>query len=45
MTSQLARFTMWWCCSGAAYVAVLGLFKLATKEASDRDYGLFQVRF
>eukprot|EP00752_Nemacystus_decipiens_P016384 g14646.t1 len=34
---------MWWCCSAAAYVVVLGLFKLATKEATDRDYGLFQL--
>lgn len=45
MVSSLARFTMWWCCSAAAYVVVLGLFKLATKEACDKDYGLFQVRF
>lgn len=44
MASSLARFTMWWCCSAAMYVVALGLFKLATKEANDRDYGLFQVR-
>eukprot|EP00903_Cladosiphon_okamuranus_P009260 g8836.t1 len=43
MASSLARFTMWWCCSAAAYVVLLGLFKMATKEASDRDYGLFQL--
>lgn len=44
MVSTLARFTMYWCCAAAVYVATLGLFKLATKEACDRDYGLFQVR-
>ncbi|CAM9550304.1 unnamed protein product [Ectocarpus sp. 6 AP-2014] len=43
MVSTLARFTIYWCCVAASYVVVLGMFKLATKEASDRDYGLFQL--
>lgn len=43
MVSTLARFTIYWCCVAASYVVVLGMFKLATKEACDRDYGMFQV--
>lgn len=44
MASVMATFTIYWCCIAAAYVVTLGLFKLATKEASDRDFGLLQVR-
>ncbi|CAM9418498.1 unnamed protein product [Ectocarpus fasciculatus] len=43
MVSTLARFTIYWCCVAASYVVILGIFKLATKEACDRDYGLFQI--
>lgn len=43
MVSTLAKFTIYWCCVAASYVVILGVFKLATKEASDRDYGMFQV--
>lgn len=39
----MATFTIYWCCITAAYVVILGLFKMATKEASDRDYGMLQV--
>lgn len=40
---MMAHVTICWCCVAAAYITILGIFKLVTREASHRDWGISQL--